>query len=80
MAIKVRHNENGRVYMLLGVGFGAYKATHASVFLGNLWPTEDEAQMTMVAVCDGKGIIRWAHSNDVEVIDIDGKTPADLLA
>ena len=79
MATKVRHKENGREFLLIGVGFGAYKATRPSLLLGNRVPTEDEAQMEMVAVCDENGTILWAHSDDIEVIDVDGKAPADIL-
>lgn len=79
MATKVRYRKNGKIYLLVGVGFGAYRATRPSVFLGNLVPTEEEGEMTMVAVCDAKGTIRWAHSGDIEVVEIDGQTPEQLL-
>ena len=80
MAIKVRHRKNNKVYLLLGVGFGAYKATRPSMLLGNLAPNSEEGKVDMMAMCDSTGTIYWARSGDMEVIEVDGATPAELLA
>lgn len=79
MAVIVQAKKSGKQYVFLGTGFGAYKAARPDVFLGNLWPTEEEGQITMVAVCDTKGNIRWAHSDDLVVVEVDGVSPAALL-
>lgn len=79
MATKVCYKPNGNIYLLLGVGFGAYKATRPSLFLGDWVPTEDEDEMEMVALCDARGKIGWASSADVQVVEIDGAAPQDLL-
>jgi hypothetical protein len=50
MATIVQSKRDGKNYVLLGTGFGAYKATRPGVFFGNLIPDEDEGQITMAAV------------------------------
>lgn len=42
-------------------------------------PHEEEGQITMVAVCDANGNIRWAHSDDLIVVEVDGNLPNGLL-
>ena len=78
MATIVQSKRNGKKYVLLGTGFGAYKATRPGVFFGNLAPEEEQGQITMVAVCDRDGQIRWTHSDDLTVVEVDGNSP--LLA
>lgn len=80
MATIVQSKRNGKKYVLLGTGFGAYKATRPGVFFGNLIPEEEKGQITMVAVCDKEGRIRWTHSDDLTVVDVDGSSPSALLS
>ena len=79
MAIKVRYKNNGRIYVCLGTGYGAYMSMAAGSYLEAWIPQKKEGQMGMVAVCNEQGEIRWADHQDLEVIEIDGKTPAELL-
>jgi hypothetical protein len=79
MATIVQFKPDGQNYILLGTGFGAFKATRPSMFLGNLIPTEDQGELKMVSVCDAEGTIRWAQSSDVTVVEVDGQSPAVLL-
>ena len=79
MATIVESTRTGKRYVLLGTGFGAYKATRPGVFFGNLNPNEEEGEFTMVAVCDPKGVIRWTHSDDLIVIEVDGQSPEALI-
>jgi len=79
MAVIVKHIESGEKYILLGTGFGAFKATRPSLFFGNLAPTEEAGQVTMVAVCNSQGQIGWVHSDELEVVEVNGRTPAELL-
>lgn len=72
MAIIVRDKNTNNKYILLGTGFGAYKAVRPSFFGGNLLPHEEEGTIGTVAVCDKKGEISWIDSNDLQVIKIDG--------
>jgi hypothetical protein len=80
MATKVLYKQNGQIYLLIGVGYGAFRATRPSLFLGNLVPTKEQGQLAMIAVTDDQGVVRWARSEDIEVVEIDGKSPAELLA
>lgn len=79
MAIIVRHLKNGQEYVLLGAGFGAYKASRPSFFGGNLFPNEEEGTYRMVAVSDSNGKINWVYSNDLEVVEVDGVGIRDVL-
>ena len=79
MAVIVKHIESGEKYVLLGTGFGAFKATRPSLFFGNLAPAEETGQVTMVAVCNGEGRIGWVHSDELQVVEVDGKSPAELV-
>ena len=79
MATIVAHKKNGGEYILLGAGYGAYKATRPSFFFGNLAPTEESGEHSLVLICDSTGEIGWVNSEDVKVVRVDGKTPADVL-
>jgi hypothetical protein len=78
MATIVEHKPTGETYTLLGTGFGAYRATRPSVFFGSLIPKEDEGELAMVAVCDREGNIGWIPSEELLVVEIDGKAPSDV--
>ncbi|MDA8227987.1 MAG: hypothetical protein M0T74_09895 [Desulfitobacterium hafniense] len=50
MAIIVRHKENGKVFALIGTGYGAYKATRPSLLGGSLFPHEEEGENPVAVV------------------------------
>ena len=79
MAVIVQHAQTGQKYVLVGAGYGAYRATRPSLFFGNWAPTEEEGRIEVVAVCGADGRIGWAFSKDLVVVEVDGKAPADLL-
>ena len=79
MATKVEHVTTGKTFILLGTGFGSYKATRPSVFFGNWAPSEEEGSSPMAAVCNEKGEILWVDSADLKVITIDGVKPEQAL-
>lgn len=79
MATIVRNSENGRSYILIGVGFGMFKSTRPGKFLGDLIPKEESGEARLVAATDASGRIKWFHAKDLEVISIDGVAPGDLL-
>lgn len=58
MATKVRYKKNDKTYVLLGVGFGAYKAMAMANTMHAFDPEIDEGEKGMVAVCDREGRIR----------------------
>ncbi|GMQ57187.1 hypothetical protein AN1V17_15820 [Vallitalea sediminicola] len=72
MGVIVRDKVTHKKYVLLGTGFGAYKAVRPSFFGGNLIPHEEEGTIATIAVCDSKGDIIWINSNNLQVIEVDG--------
>ncbi len=79
MAIIVEHKDSGKKYILLGTGFGAFKASRPSVFFGNWLPKEESGELTMVAVCDNQGQIGWISSEELTVVEVEGRRPAEML-
>jgi hypothetical protein len=79
MAIIVEHIEDGGVYILLGTGFGSYKALKPHVFFGNLVADEKSGNDAMICVCDFNGNIGWFRSAELRVIRVDDETPEALL-
>lgn len=78
MAIVVMNKESHKKYILLGTGFGAYKAVRPSFFGGNWIPHEEEGTIGIVAVCDYKGDIIWIESDKLQVIEVDGLKISEL--
>lgn len=72
MAIVVEHRKTLKKFILLGVGYGTYKATRPSFIGGNLFPNEEEGETRVVAVCDKNGNIIWFSPNKLRVVEIDG--------
>ena len=79
MAVIVRHAETGDRYILLGTGYGAYRATRPSLFFGALAPVEEEGKLEVAAICASDGRIGWAYSQQLVVVEVDGKPPAEVL-
>ncbi|WP_025028440.1 hypothetical protein [Caldalkalibacillus mannanilyticus] len=80
MAIVVMHVKSKRKYVLLGTGFGAYKSTRPSVLGGSLFPFEDMGEIPVAAVSDSKGKIHWFLTEELQVMEIEGRKPEDLIA
>ncbi len=76
---KARWKKNGKTYIFLGVGFGAYKAMAAGNFVQSLSPVAEEKEIGMVALCDQRGEIGWVDYTEVEILEIDGRSPNELL-
>ena len=79
MAVIVKHRETGERYVLVGTGFGAYKATKPNWFFGNLMADEQSGELSVVAVCNAEGGIGWFQSNELLVVSIDGEAPDIVL-
>lgn len=79
MATIVEHVTTGKKFVLMGTGFGAFRAIRPSLFFGNLAPAEEEGMYSMAAVCDNKGKILWIDSDELIVIEIDGFEPEQAL-
>jgi rubrerythrin len=79
MAIVVLHIKDKKKYVLIGTGFGAYKSTRPSVLGGSLFPHEDMGEIPVAAVTDSKGKIHWFLTEDLQIIEIDGENPTEIL-
>lgn len=80
MVTIVRVKSTGEKGILVGTGFGAFKAARPSLLFGNLAPTEQAGELPTAAIADAKGSIRWAYTDDVEVLTVDGVSPRQALA
>lgn len=79
MAIIVKKRDNDKKYILIGTGFGAYKSPKTPVFIGNRIPVQDIKKAAMIAACNEFGEIVWLPSEDLEVVEVDGNKPEELL-
>ena len=50
MATIVRHKGDGRCYILLGTGFGAFRSARPGMIFGDILPNEEQGEYTMVSV------------------------------
>ncbi len=80
MATIVEHRTNGERYLLLGTGFGAFKALKPNAFFGNWLADEEAGEYSMIAVSNAVGEIGWFESTDLFVVSIDGQHPGQLIA
>lgn len=76
--IIVKDKNTNEKYILLGTGFGAYRAVRPSLFGGNLLPHEEEGTIETVAVCNNVGDILWFESSDLQVVKVDGIKISDI--
>ena len=78
MATIVEHNETGKLYCLLGAGFGVFQSSKPNVFLGSLMADVEEGEYALVCVCNSKGEIFWLEATQVSVVSIDGQNVQEL--
>lgn len=67
-------------FVLLGTGFGAYQSMKNNTMFGEIISEVDKGQFAMVCVSNNKGEIGWFESNEVKVVNVDGKSPHELLS
>lgn len=72
MAILVHDKQTKQRYILLGAGFGLYESATEKYY-------EDLVSLPMLACAGPDGEIVWLSSEDVVVVEVDGKTPVALL-
>ena len=72
MLTKVHHSPSGKTFILLGTGFGAFRAIRPSLIMGNLIPHEEKGVYELAAICDHLGRIRFADVNDLRVEEVNG--------
>jgi hypothetical protein len=79
MAVIVRQKDTGDRYILIGSGFGAFKASRPGVFFGNWNPIEESGEIPVVLVCNSSGATTWIKSALLEVVSVDGLAPSQVL-
>jgi len=79
MAVIIRRKNKSNRYVLIGAGLGAYAATRGSWLFGQLEAEDGSDVLPVVAAADAEGEIVWIAAEDVEVVSIDGRSPAELL-
>lgn len=78
MTTIVSHRKTGNQYILLGINGDANK-TNPSRFISEFF-AQDKAEISYSAtVCDVQGNLFLAYIDDLIVVEIDGKKPADIL-
>ncbi|MCK6440753.1 MAG: hypothetical protein L6Q71_11215 [Planctomycetes bacterium] len=79
MAIIVQHRTTGQRFVLLGTGYAQWLATTPGLFLGNLSPNRESGEKAVIAVADNEGNISWWEPELLQVIEVDGKRPVEVL-
>ena len=79
MATILRHLESGRQYILVGTGLGMFRSVKPHWFFGNIGQEKQEGVHPCVAVADASGKLRWFDSEDLELVSVDGLSPAEAL-
>ncbi len=70
----------GERYLLLGGGYASDRVERPHVVFGQLAPTVDEAQHSLVLVTNERGQIGWVQASYLQVVSVDGVSPAEALA
>jgi len=79
MATIVEHKKDGRRYVLLGAGFGAYQSKKPNLIFGNLVGDVEEGIYEMLCTCDASGKIYWFLSSTLRIVSIDDQSPEEAL-
>ncbi len=79
MATIVEHKETQMRFVLLGTGFGMYRAKAPNMLFGNLLPETEKGFEQVICACKPNGEILWLRAKDVKVISIDGKSPDQVF-
>ncbi|MVP00790.1 zinc ribbon domain-containing protein [Paenibacillus lutrae] len=78
MATVVLHKVTGKVYLLLGTGYGAYYSESPSFIGGALFPHERSGEIPVAAVCTKEGVIEWMYTDELQVVEVDGIPVSEL--
>ena len=78
MATIIKHRRTGNQYILLSIN-GETNKTNPSRFISELFDREKPEVSCSATVCDTLGNIFIADIDDLQVVEIDGIKPADIL-
>lgn len=74
--IKVLCLHDEKEYILVGTGYGMYKAQGAT---GWFQPLHVEGESSLVALCNKDGKIKWIDSEQIRVISVDNIAISDCF-
>ena len=80
MATIVEHKETKQRAILLGAGFGIYKAMYPGVVFGSADPRSEQKQYETLCLSDKHGNIFFEYAHQLVVVEIDGKSIQDFTA
>lgn len=80
MLTLVRHRENRGLFAVVGAGFGMSATARPGFIGGNLFPAEERAERSVVFVCDRHGTLGSFLMEELEIVLVDGVTPAEAIA
>lgn len=80
MSIIVRNIETNKLFILIGTSYSYFKDSRESLFGGALFPHEEEGTFDLIAVTNENGNIEWIERNKIQVVEIDGSRPRDILS
>ncbi len=75
--IKVRTRKDEKEFILLGTGYGMYRAQGQPGW-GRMVRT-NEGDKHLVALCDKEGQILWTDSNNIYIVSVDGVLVGNAL-
>ena len=79
MATIVQHRQSGERWVLIGTGFGMFETARPHWVWGDASPVKEGGQVAMVAVANSDGIVGWFPSEQLQVIEVDGKPPRQWI-
>ena len=83
MATIAVHRESGIKYIVLGGGVRVFTPTGPMQTRASpdrsARETAKSVPVTMTMVCDAEGAVAWFRSEEMVVVEIDGRSPAAIL-
>ncbi len=79
MAVVVQNKQTGKLYVVLGAGYGMWAHSRPNSVLGDLFAKDRGGSSTSLCVCDASGRIGWVQPDLVAVVSVDGMKPDELL-
>lgn len=79
MATIVEDTNTRLTYVLVGAGYGMFKAARPGLIFGDLIPNVAQGNTSVLAVCDAEGNVGWLPTSQARVISVDGASPSQVL-
>ena len=79
MATIAKFIDSGLHVLVVGAGYGMSQSARPGAVLGDFFPTERSGKRRMLAIATSSGKIAWSPADLLEIVEIDGKSPGELL-